>query len=263
MIMKTQKSELVAIKKPGKARKFFRRAWTGVKIFTAALLVSGIIKTSTAYAQTSDTSKVKGDGENGLVLKPHLTLKAFGRMYDGGKKEGVGLGINYGVDIDKVSIGGSVSFAKVMKTGKIEVEEGGLWAYVPVGKFGIVPYVYQDQYFNVYASTYGVNVSGFGVKVGGEIAPYKDADGFWDVYVKVPLGSFIKVPLGSFTPTVAIAGWGDNGWQGGPKKFVFHINASHEIAKNVTVTGETFYGIKLEGGEGNLNFRVTLNCIPF
>src|SRR3989344_5350317 len=68
MITQAQKPEQIAAIKQGKARKFFRRAWTGVKVFTAAVLISGIINTSDSYAQTKDTTKVKGDGENELVL---------------------------------------------------------------------------------------------------------------------------------------------------------------------------------------------------
>ncbi len=202
-----------------------------------------------------DTTRVNAGDGKALVLKPHLGLKGFGRLYDGGNTAGagVGFGVEPGLDIGKVSVGGSFSPVKEAKV--IKVEEGSVWVSAPVKKIDATLYVYRDLFFLAPAATYGASASGHGVKAGAEIAPYAGADGFWDV--------FINVPRGSFTPGVAIAGWGNDGWKGGPEKILLTLSTEHTIVKEVKLTTETLYARQFSGGDGNLHFRMTVSYSLF
>jgi len=249
MEMKTQK--------PGKIAKVMKKAKGTARNIFYALLITGTMTSSlnNVIAQEKQLAFPANKGkkpDKPLVVKPNLSLKAFGRMYDGGKTTGLGIGVNYGFDIGTVSTGGSISLVNVID-GKTKVEEAGLWAGVPIGSLYAVGYVYQDLFFIAPAPTYGMNVSGYGVKLGGEVAPYKGANGFWLGYIKVPLGS------GSLVPGVGIAGWGPDGWQGGPKKLVLTFMTSHKIGEKLDVSTETFYGKPFDG-KGSLNFRITVSA---
>jgi len=234
------------------------KAWKAAKLvaknaFFTALIIGGLAAGESAVAQRIDTGRVeKPDKE--LVLKktpvkPYLSLKGFGRLYNGGKTEGLGLGVETGADIGKITIGGTGSIVK--EGDKVKLEESSLFIAVPLGKFKLMGYGYTDLFLKQTVPAYGLNVKWSGVKVGAEISPYKDADGCWVGYV--------KVPFGSFTPGLGIAGWGNAGWQGGVRKMMLTFNTSHDLGNGVALSTETLYGIKLEkGSEGSIQFRMTV-----
>jgi hypothetical protein len=223
-------------------------------VATAAVIgMLAILPARNVLAQ--DTTKVDvGDGK-ALVLKPHLGLKGFGRLYDGGNNSGAGagLGVEPGLDIGKAGIGGSFSFVKGF--GTLKVEEGSVWASKPLGKITASAYAYQDLFFQTPKPACGAAASGYGVKGGAEIAPYAGADGFWDVYA--------QVPRGSFTPGVALVGWGNDGYKGGPKKIQFTLATENTVAGKLKLATETLYGKPFSGGDGNLQFRMTVRYSPF
>ncbi|MFA5106190.1 MAG: hypothetical protein WC506_04495 [Candidatus Micrarchaeia archaeon] len=247
------------------AHRHFRPAKAAKRFLGMALLAATIMVASSqaAFAQSAGQEKpgdATGKGGKELVLekpmvKPYLNLKGFGRLYDGGKTAGMGLGIETGLSMGGATAGGSLSFAKEGE-GKGKIEESSIFVAVPIGKTTLAGYGYTDLFLKQAVPAYGINISGYGVKLGGEISPYRDANGDWVAYA--------KVPLGDFTPGVGIAGWGDGGWQGGAKKFVLTFNAEHSLGNGVVLNTETLYGIKLQkGSEGYLQFRMTLNYAAF
>lgn len=181
-----------------------------VKTIATAAVVGMLAIMPARKVLAQDTTRVNAGDGKGLVLKPHLGLKGFGRLYDGGNNAGagIGLGVEPGLDIGKVSVGGS--FSPVMEDKAFKVEESSVWVSRPVGKIDASVYAYQDLFFQTPTMAYGASAAAYGVKAGAEIAPYTGADGFWDVYA--------DVPRGSFTPGIVIAGWGNDGWKGGPEK---------------------------------------------
>ena len=226
-----------------------------VKTISTAAVIGMLAIMPARNVLAQDTTRVNaGDGKS-LVLRPHLGLKSFGRLYDGGNNSGAGagLGVEPGLDIGKASAGGSFSFVKGF--GTLRVEEASVWISKTVGKIDASVYAYRDLFFETPTLAYGASASGHGVKAGAEIAPYAGADGFWDVYV--------QVPRGSFTPGVVIAGWGDGGWKGGPEKIQFTLATEHAIAGKLKLATETLYGAPFSGADGNLHFRVTVKYSVF
>jgi|GEM_PF-5155243 len=204
-----------------------------------------------------DTVRVNaGDGKV-LVLKakPHMGVKAFGELYNGGKGEGIGLGATAGLDINKASAGGSLSFVKEGGGKGVKLYESSVWASAPIGKVDITGYAYTDLFIGVPEPAIGASASGYGVKAGAEVAPYKNADGYWAVYA--------NVPCGSFTPGVALAGWGNSGWKGGAKKVLLSLGTQHKITKELKLGTELSYGKVFSCPDGVLRFRATMTYSPF
>ncbi|VVB99889.1 Uncharacterised protein [uncultured archaeon] len=244
---------------PAMKQKKMAKVWRATKrvaknAFFTALIVGGLAAGESAIAQNIDTSKVEKPeiqlSLKKMPVKPYLNLKGFGTLYDGGKTTGVGLGMETGVSVGKYTVGSTGSI--VNQGDKVKLEEASVFVVVPIGKTTVVGYSYMDRFLRQTVPAYGLNVKGFGVKVGAEISPYKDADGCWVGYVKVPVGSVV---LGA-----GLAGWNDaGGFNGGIKKYVLTLNTSHELGKGVTLNTELLYGKLVEvGTPGYLNFRMTV-----
>ena len=101
---------------------------------------------------------------------------------------------------------------------------------------------------------YGTIVKGYGVKLGFEVAPYKDADGYWC--------GFVKVPIGSFTPFVAVAGWGNDGWQGAPQKVTAGVTSTITQG-NFSFTTDMKVGKMINVNKWNMEGKVTVSYSLF
>lgn len=231
-----------------------------MKAIAAAALIATmtLLPSKKLLSQQLDTAKVKLGGGKELVLKkapvkPHLTLKSVFRNYN--SKVGAGIGLDAGLDVGTVSFGASFTGVKTQKG--LEVEESSISAFIPLSeKIAVIPYAYSDQYFSVPFGkfAYGTVVKGYGVKLGFEVAPYKDADGYWC--------GFAKVPIGSFTPFVAVAGWGSDGWQGAPQKMVAGVISSITQGK-LGFTTDMKVGKLINSGKWTMEGKLTVSYTLF